>query len=138
MQIESDDVEKANEAIENSKTSPTETFVAICFYHTELTPSLFTAMLFNKFRLNYSSDTVGRIFIIDSAKNPKFAARFGVIPTPAIVIIWKGHPLEIRRPSWDLTNKIVGSLSEECWLSILRYMANLPKDEERKFLSVNF
>lgn len=137
MDFTSDDPKKVDEAIEESKASKTDPFVAICFYHTELPPSLFTASLFNKFRTNFTSDSVGKIFIVDASKNSQYAAKFGVIPTPAVVIIWKGNPLIIRRPGWDDCKKIIGCMHEEEWLSVLRFMAGIPKNEERKFLSVN-
>ena len=137
MEITSDEPTAVDKAIEESKTSKTDPFVAICFYHTELPPSHFTAGLFNKFRANFTSDSVGKIFIVDAAKNSQYAAKFGVVPTPAVVIIWKGNPLIIRRPGWDDTAKIIGCMREEEWLSVLRFMAALPKSEERKFLSVN-
>ena len=137
QEVKSDDPAAAEAAITESKTSATEPFVAILFYHAELPPSLYTAIMFENFRKSYTSDSVGRIFIIDAAKNSTFAAKYGVIPTPALVVIWKGLPLVIRRPGWDDSSKIIGCMKGEEWLSILRFMAGLPKSEERKFLSVN-
>lgn len=136
-EVVADSIEAVEAAIADSKVSKTETFVSILFYHAELPPSLYTAMMFQRFRTNYTSETVGRIFIVDAAKNAEFAAKYGVIPTPALVVIWKGSPLVIRRPGWDDSSKIIGCMKEDEWLSILRFMAELPKTEERKFLSVN-
>ena len=130
----SDEVLKA---VEESKSNPESPFICICFYHTILPPSLFTAKIFDKIRTNYSPDTVGRIFIVDAVKHNDLATKYGVIPTPAIIILWKGEPLLIRRPGWDDATKILGCLKEEEWLSILRFVAALPKNEDRKFLSVN-
>ena len=137
MEIQADETTVVDQAIEESKTSSDSPFLAICFYHTELPPSLFTASLFNKFRTNYTPESVGKIFLVDAAKESKYAAKFGVVPTPAVVIIWKGNPLIIRRPGWDDTSKIIGCMHEEEWLSVLRFMAGIPKTEDRKFLSVN-
>jgi hypothetical protein len=138
MLVESDDPANVEAAIAASASNPTEPFVAILFYHTELPPSLFTASLFDKFRTNYTPDSVGKIFVIEASKHPQFAAKFLVIPTPALVVIWRGNPLVIRRPGWDDCAKVIGCLKEDEWLSILRFMAGLPKTEERRFLSVNF
>ena len=88
-EVKSDEISAAEAAITESKTSTTEPFVALLFYHAELPPSLYTAIMFQNFRKNYTSESVGRIFIIDAAKNSPFAAKYGVIPTPALVVIWK-------------------------------------------------
>jgi hypothetical protein len=138
MDVISDTPEQADAAIELSKSSKTEPFVSLMFYHAELPPSLFTASLFQKFRSNFTPESVGKIFLLDAACHSQYAAKFGVIPTPALIVIWKGNPLQIRRPGWDDSAKVIGCMPEEEWLSILRFMAALPKTEERKFLSVNF
>lgn len=129
--------EEVLNAIKEAKKSKDKPFICLCFYHTVLPPSLFTAKLFDKIRKNYSSDTVGQIFIVDAIKSNELATKYGVIPTPAIVILWKGEPLLIRRPGWDDANKILGCMKEDEWLSILRFVAGLPREEDRKFLSVN-
>ena len=136
-EVQSDEISAVEAAVKESAKSATSPFVALLFYHAELPPSLHTAMQFQNFRKNYTPDSVGRIFIIDAAKNAEFAAKYAVIPTPALVVIWKGSPLLIRRPGWDDSSKVIGCMKEEEWLSILRFMAELPKDEQRKFLSVN-
>jgi hypothetical protein len=133
----SDELGLVEAAIEESRTSQTDPFVGLLFYHAELPPSLFTAQMFVKFRADYSTDSIGKIFVIDAGRNPKFAVKYGVIPTPALVVIWKGNPLIIRRPGWDDCAKVIGCMKSEEWLSILRFMVGLPKTEERKFLSVN-
>lgn len=137
MELKSDTTEEVDLAIEESKNNKLEPFVSVLFYHEELPPSLFTAQLFLKFRTNYTPDSVGKIFLVNAAANSQYAAKFGVVPTPALVVLWKGVPLIIRRPGWDDSAKIIGCMKEEEWLSILHFMANLPKSEERKFLSVN-
>jgi hypothetical protein len=137
MAVASDEIERVEAAIEQSKTSATDPFVGLLFYHSELPPSLFTAQMFQKFRTDYTPESIGQIFVIDAAKNAKFALKYGVIPTPALVVIWKGNPLVIRRPGWDDSAKVIGCMKGEEWLSILRFMVGLPKTEERKFLSVN-
>lgn len=136
-EFQGDDAAAAEAAVKESVKSATSPFVALLFYHAELPPSLHTAMVFENFRKNYTPDSVGRIFIIEAAKYPEFAAKYGVIPTPTLVVVWKGSPLLIRRPGWDDSTKIIGCMKDEEWLSILRFMAELPKDEQRKFLSVN-
>jgi len=130
--------EDVTKAIGESSKSPDFPFVCICFYHNELPPSLFTAQLFNKFRTNFSPETVGRIFIIDIAKNTELASKYGIFASPSVVLVWKGSALLIRRPGWDDAEVIVGCLKEDEWLSTLRFVAALPKQEERKFLSVSF
>ena len=135
--LKGDSSEDVLKAVEESKTKADSPFICICFYHTILPPSLFTAKIFDKIRSNYSPDTVGKIFIVDAVKYNDLATKYGVIPTPAIIIIWKGEPLLIRRPGWDDATKILGCLKEEEWLSVLRFVAALPKEEDRKFLSVN-
>ena len=132
-----DNPNDALKAIEESQTSKTDPFVCMCFYHPELPPATSTASLFAKIRQDYSAESIGKIFVINATENAEFAAKFGVIPTPAVVIIWHGEPLIIRRPGWDDSAKILGVLKEDQWLSILRFMTALPKNEERKFLSIN-
>ena len=129
--------EEVLKAIADSKTNPDSPFICVCFFHSILPPSLFTAKIFDKIRTNYSPETVGQIFVVEAVKNNDLATKYGVIPTPAVIILWKGEPLLIRRPGWDDATKILGCLKEEEWLSVLRFVAALPKNEDRKFLSVN-
>lgn len=136
-EIRSNTPDEVKLAIEESSKNPESPFICLYFYHSIIPPALYTAKQFDKIRKNFSSDTVGQIFIIDVIEYQDFAAQYNVIPTPAVCILWKGNPLLIRRPGWDDSNKILGCLKDDDWLSILRFVAGLPKNEDRRFLSVN-
>ena len=135
-EIISNSPEEINEFLND--TNKEKHFITLCFYHNELPPSLFTAILFQKFKTNYSIETIGNIFLIDITKYSEFASKYGVIASPSIVILWKNNPLLIRRPGWDDATKIIGCLKEDEWLSILRFVSTIPKNEDRKFLLIKF
>jgi hypothetical protein len=133
----SDRVELVENAIEESKTSTTNPYLAILFYEPEDQSSYLTAEMFVKIKKEQIPASIGRVFMIDVQLSPDFASKYGVAPTPALVVIWKGRPLVIRRPGWEDSTKVIGCMKSEDWLAILQSMAGASISETKRFLLVN-
>jgi hypothetical protein len=137
LNVISDPREIVEDAIEESKTSTTDPYVGILFYFTEEQSSFGTAQMFVKIRKENPPASIGKVFIVDIMESPELASRYGIVPTPALIVIWKGRPLVIRRPGWEDSTKVVGCLMSENWAEILRSMKAVPSTERKRFLSVN-
>ena len=81
--------------------------------------------------------TFANVFIVDADIERSCCTKLGIHCTPALLFLWNGKPLTVRRPNWDDDVKFCGSISAENLLDLIRY-AQDTGITKRRFLNVDF
>jgi hypothetical protein len=66
-----------------------------------------------RIKLEQSSASIGKCFLLDVELNPEFAAKAKVVMMRVLIVIWQGRPMLIQRPGWDDSTKVIASMKSE-------------------------
>ncbi len=62
-----------------------------------------------------------QIFVLDAAAERERAWEAGVVSTPSVHFFWDGEPVVVRRPDWEDGYALVGAMSSDRLLEVIRH-----------------
>lgn len=106
---------------ESEDAAPVPRLTVVAFIDKWAKPAMAVASSLEAIRMHRDVERFARLFIIETNCERDKSFEFGIASTPAIVFFWGGRLVTVRRPDWDDDKKLVGALSQETLLEVLRH-----------------
>eukprot|EP00753_Platysulcus_tardus_P016806 PLAT6052.1.p4 GENE.PLAT6052.1~~PLAT6052.1.p4 ORF type:complete len:136 (+),score=45.81 PLAT6052.1:572-979(+) len=72
--------------------------------------------------LNRSGDVhFAHLFTVNADSAEGAVEKYDISSTPALMFFWAGEPLTVRKPDWDDDVKLMGAISDESLVDVIRF-----------------